>query len=78
MPLGENISKLGNKKFKEKGRNKNWNDILSSIKVEKGNKIILFEHSNYEGDSLIVTTSKSNLKNIGWNDRASSIKTFQK
>ena len=70
MPLGENISKLGNKKFKEKGRNKNWNDILSSIIVEKGNKIILFEHSNYEGDSLIVTTSKSNLKNIGWNDRA--------
>ena len=37
LPLGDNISKLGNKKFKEKGWSKDWNDILSSIKVEKGN-----------------------------------------
>jgi TolB-like protein len=77
LPLGDNISKLKNKKFKERGQNRNWNDILSSIKIEKGSRIILFEHSNYEGDSLIVTTGKANLKNIGWNDRASSLKVFQ-
>ena len=78
LPLGDNISKLGNKKFKEKGWSKDWNDILSSIKIEKGNKIILFEHSYYEGDSLIVTENKSNLKNMGWNDRVSSVKVFKK
>jgi len=78
LPLGDNISKLGNKKFKEKGWSKDWNDIASSIIVEKGNKIILFEHSNYEGDSLIVTENKSNLKNLRWNDRVSSIKIFKR
>ena len=78
LPLGDNISKLKNKKFNERSLNKNWNDILSSIKVEKGNEIIMFEHSNYEGDSLIITGSESNLKDIGWNDRVSSIRVLQK
>ena len=74
LPLGDNISKLGNEKFKERSRSKDWNDILSSVKVKDGYEVIIFEHSNYVGDSLIVTKDYSNLKSIGWNDRASSIK----
>lgn len=74
LPLADNVSKLGNEEYKAQGWSKNWNDILSSIKVKDGYEVNIFEHSNYIGDSLIVTKDYPNLKSIGWNDRASSIK----
>ena len=74
LPLADNVSKLGNQEFKAQGWSKNWNDILSSVKVKDGYEVIIFEHSNYKGDSLIVTKDYPNLKSIRWNDRASSIK----
>ncbi len=82
LPVGVNISKLGNKKyyvtiygiFGEERRARNWNDELSSVKVNDGYEIIIFEHSDYDGDSLIIRKNYPNLKDSQWNDKASSVK----
>ena len=74
LPLGDSVSKLGDKKFKEKGWSKNWNDRLSSVKVKKSYQVVLYEHSNYQGDSTVLKKDYPNLHEIGWGDRASSIK----
>ena len=48
------------------------NDRLSSIKVRRGNSVILYEHKNFSGRKATVT---KDLRFVGdkWNDIVSSI-----
>ena len=50
------------------------NDDISSLKVNAGYKVTLYENDNYGGAQLVVTADNSCLVGAGWNDRASSIK----
>lgn len=51
-----------------------WSDRITSIEVEEGYVIILYADGNFQGPSLRVTGSVSNLKDQGWADRASSLR----
>jgi hypothetical protein len=48
------------------------NDDLSSIKVDKGYQVQLFEHADFTGETFILTANSTCLGK--WNDRISSIK----
>lgn len=50
------------------------NDDISSIKVEEGYKITIYEHDNYGGKKLTLLQSSPNLVPLKWNDIISSIK----
>jgi len=58
----------------------NWNDRISSIKVGKNAKVILFEHTNYKGATItLLGTGSHGAGNFpampsGWNDKVSSFK----
>ena len=49
-----------------------WNDIVSSVRIPPGMKLILYEHSNYSGASVTLRGDISCLASRGFNDRASS------
>ena len=59
------------KQFKEMGLK---NDDISSIHISPGWSIQLFEHHNFEGESIVFTSDVRNLVDHTWNDRASSMK----
>lgn len=48
------------------------NDIISSIKVRQGNRVIVYQHKNFSGKRASVTR---NVRYVGdqWNDSISSI-----
>ncbi|MDR1776308.1 MAG: hypothetical protein LBR31_00570 [Desulfovibrio sp.] len=48
------------------------NDRLSSVKVRKGNRVILFEHENFGGRKGVLKKSSSYVGDK-WNDITSSI-----
>jgi hypothetical protein len=50
------------------------NDDISSLKVNAGYKVTLYENDNFGGATLVVTADNSCLVGAGWNDRTSSIK----
>lgn len=50
------------------------NDDISSLKVNSGYKVTLYENDNFGGATLVVTADNSCLVGAGWNDRTSSIK----
>jgi hypothetical protein len=50
------------------------NDDVSSIRVNSGYKVTLYENDNFGGATLMLTADNSCLVGAGWNDRASSIK----
>jgi hypothetical protein len=50
------------------------NDDISSLKVNSGYKVTLYENDNFGGAALVVTADNSCLVASGWNDRASSLK----
>jgi len=54
-----------------------WNDVISSMQ-SGGATVLLFEHINYAGDTLLAlpTDILNNLEDVGFNDRTSSIKNF--
>jgi hypothetical protein len=60
-----------------------WNDIASSV-TAYGSTVLLYEHSDFGGDALLVIpgdqpyTFIDNLATAGWNDRVSSVKNFGK
>ncbi|HYG40600.1 MAG TPA: beta-1,3-glucanase family protein [Cytophagales bacterium] len=53
------------------------NDWISSIRVNSGYKVTLYEHDNYTGATLVLTGDNSCLVGAGWNDRASSMRVAQ-
>lgn len=59
----------------------NWNDRISSVTVDQGWKVILYEHIYYGGASLELAASTADLSDIPgpgpdgtWNDVASSLR----
>jgi hypothetical protein len=56
--------------------NKIGNDKVSSVKLLNGATCKLYKDSGFKGGSITLTQSCSNLKSIGWNDKASSIKVY--
>ena len=50
------------------------NDDISSIKVQSGYKVTLYENDNFGGATLVLTADNSCLVGAGWNDRVSSMK----
>ncbi|MFG6462749.1 beta-1,3-glucanase family protein [Roseateles sp. DXS20W] len=51
-----------------------WNDRVSSVKVQAGYQVTLFNDINYGGSSLALTASEPNLVNRGFNDLTSSFR----
>lgn len=51
----------------------NWNDEISSVKIEFSS-ITLYQDSNYEGRCLSITRSVPDLRVYGFLDAASSVK----
>lgn len=49
-----------------------WNDRISSVKVQAGYQVTLFNDINYGGASLVLTANEPNLVNRGFNDLTSS------
>ena len=50
------------------------NDDISSLKVNLGYEVILYENDNFTGASTSITAENSCLVNNGWNDRATSLR----
>lgn len=50
------------------------NNVISSIRIPRGYRVTLYDDFDYRGESITFTTDQPNLLNVGWNDRASSIK----
>lgn len=50
------------------------NDDISSLRVNSGYRVTLYEHDNFTGASIVVTADNSCLVGAGWNDRASSMR----
>ena len=49
-----------------------WNDRVSSVKVQAGYQVTLFNDISYSGNSLVLTANEPNLVNRGFNDLTSS------
>ena len=54
-----------------------FNDIISSIKLQPGYSIRVFEHWKSTGNSTTYTSSASSLMNGGFNDKISSIEIIK-
>jgi hypothetical protein len=52
------------------------NDDISSLKIAKGYKVILYENDNFSGASIEYTSEQGCLVAAGWNDRVSSLKVM--
>jgi hypothetical protein len=50
------------------------NDSISSLRVPSGLQLTLYEHNNFEGASVAISSDHSCLTDNGWNDRASSLR----
>ncbi|QIX60227.1 carbohydrate-binding protein [Hymenobacter sp. BT18] len=50
------------------------NDDISSVKVNTGYEVVLYENDNFAGASIVVNASNSCLVGNTWNDRASSLR----
>lgn len=67
-------------KWRLPNSSKSWNDRLSSLKLGKSVKIVLYEHINFKGKSITLQANGSAQKNypslhsFGWGDKASSFK----
>jgi len=51
-----------------------FNDMVSSIKVPNGYKVIIYEDVNYEGESRLLTNDNPRLGDLAFNDKMSSLK----
>jgi hypothetical protein len=52
-----------------------WNDTISSVRLDGTELAMLYEHVNW-GGSTFSTTHEPNLTTFGWNDRASGCATW--
>jgi len=60
-----------------------WDDCISSIRVPEGWRATVYEHPNYRGESLTVTSDIPDLDDVrgpcgnDWDDCISSIRVFR-
>ena len=52
----------------------NWSHHIAAVKVPDGWTVELFEGPNYTGASTVLTSDVNDLKNLGWSERAVSVK----
>jgi hypothetical protein len=52
----------------------NWTQHIASVRVPDGWTVELFEGPNYTGASTQLTSDVPNLNNLGWANRATSVK----
>ena len=50
-----------------------FNDDISSIRINKGYRVIVYEHDSYQGKRVILNESQSELKKFKMNDEISSL-----
>ena len=50
-----------------------WEDRISSIEIQKGYQVTLFEDNNFKGKQVTLTSDLAHLKSIKFNDKISSI-----
>jgi hypothetical protein len=60
-----------------------WNDRISSVSVPAGVTVVLYEHSDYGGQSLTLTSGTADLRDYAgpgadgtWNDAVSSLRVY--
>ena len=59
-----------------------WNDRISSLGIPAGKTVVLYEHSDFGGESITLTSSVSDLRDVGglgygwWNNQVSSIRIY--
>jgi hypothetical protein len=53
-----------------------WNDIISSVRLNGNFVCVLHDHIHYQGNSLTLFKDNKYLEALGWNDRTSSIETW--
>jgi hypothetical protein len=53
----------------------NWNDRVTSIQIVGPYKLIVYEHSDYQGESKVFYEGTRNIGSL-WNDQISSLKCF--
>lgn len=58
-----------------------WNDRMTSVFVPAGRRVTLYEHGNFDGASLVLTSSVGDLRDRPgpgadgtWNDVVSSVR----
>lgn len=51
------------------------NDEISSVKIAEGYKVVLYQHDNFAGDSVVLTASSASLGSA-WNDKVSSFRVL--
>ena len=58
--------------------NRVWlNDKISSIKIADGYEVVIYNDGDFKGKEYLLTADESNLKDIGFNDKISSIKIIK-
>ncbi|MGY8787201.1 MAG: beta/gamma crystallin-related protein, partial [Fidelibacterota bacterium] len=60
--------------YNDIGKVTGLNDKISSIKINKGFQVIVFENGGFEGKKVVLTGDQPNLGKLDWNDKISSIK----
>lgn len=74
--VGTRVSDL--RQWRLPNSKKNWNDVISSIKVGKRARIILYKHINFEHELTTIDADCQNIKyfsnlhSYGWGDDISS------
>ena len=60
-------------------RDKRWNDKLSSVMVERGFKIILYQAKDFGGESITLDIHQPTMKSFpgNWNDTVSSLRVVR-
>ncbi len=53
-----------------------WNDTISSVEMLGTTVTVLHTDVCWQGSTLTLFSSQSNLVSVGWNDRASSVETW--
>ena len=51
-----------------------WEDRISSLKISEGYQVKIYEHAQFEGKWVALSTDQANLKKLNFNDIVSSIK----
>jgi hypothetical protein len=54
----------------------NWNDRITSIRIPAGKTVVLYEHDWFRGASVTLTGDQPDLRTLGFNDSASSIRVY--
>jgi len=53
-----------------------WNDEISSVTMNKISMVRLYEHINWQGQTLDLFRDDPDLSKYGWNDRASGVAAY--